>query len=304
LKIRSNGKLLLSGEYLVLKGAKALALPTQAGQELVISPSEDKQLSWSTYLNEEVLFRAKFNLDGEVLSAQDDKMALRLSQIFKSALKLKGRKAFEPSVFESRLEFPLEWGLGSSSTLIYNIAAYASVDPFELLELTFGGSGYDIACAGASGPILYSLENGKSNWEEVPFKPSFSDSIQFVYLNKKMNSREAIDQFSQLDQQSIKSPIEAISKITDGLMKASNERTFGELMMEHEKVISQLLKMKTVKEEIFPDYKKAIKSLGAWGGDFVMVLGDGSEMDYFRRKGYHTIIPFSQMVLKLTNKPA
>ena len=33
----SNGKLLLSGEYLILDGATGLALPTKTGQEMLVS---------------------------------------------------------------------------------------------------------------------------------------------------------------------------------------------------------------------------------------------------------------------------
>ena len=36
----SNGKLLLTGEYLVLNGAVALAIPTKFGQTLTIPASE------------------------------------------------------------------------------------------------------------------------------------------------------------------------------------------------------------------------------------------------------------------------
>ena len=36
----SNGKLLITGEYLVLDGAKAFALPTKFGQKLTIEETE------------------------------------------------------------------------------------------------------------------------------------------------------------------------------------------------------------------------------------------------------------------------
>ena len=37
----SNGKLLLTGEYLVIDGAKALAIPTQKGQSLSVKETEE-----------------------------------------------------------------------------------------------------------------------------------------------------------------------------------------------------------------------------------------------------------------------
>ena len=44
----SNGKLLITGEYLVLNGAKALALPTKFGQSLEVSSIEEKKIIWTS----------------------------------------------------------------------------------------------------------------------------------------------------------------------------------------------------------------------------------------------------------------
>ncbi len=75
------------------------------------------------------------------------------------------------TIVETKLEFPLNWGLGSSSTLIYNIAQWAYVSPFELSSKTFGGSGYDIACAQSMGPIIYSSTTKGPVWKSVTFSP-------------------------------------------------------------------------------------------------------------------------------------
>ena len=45
----SNGKLLLTGEYLVLDGAKALALPTKMGQNLQIATLESPSIVWKSF---------------------------------------------------------------------------------------------------------------------------------------------------------------------------------------------------------------------------------------------------------------
>lgn len=44
--IRANGKLLLTGEYLVLDGALSLAFPTRKGQTLLAKKSEKKGFFW------------------------------------------------------------------------------------------------------------------------------------------------------------------------------------------------------------------------------------------------------------------
>ncbi len=71
---------------------------------------------------------------------------------------------------------------------------------------------------------------------------------------------------------------------------------FTSLMFLHEELISTIIEMPTVKKQLFPDYPGLIKSLGAWGGDFVLVTGEEPDQAYFRKKGYATIIPFNKMM--------
>ena len=59
----SNGKLLLTGEYLVLDGATALAVPTKFGQDLVVEKIKEPQLIWGSFTNTgECWFEAVFDL--------------------------------------------------------------------------------------------------------------------------------------------------------------------------------------------------------------------------------------------------
>jgi hypothetical protein len=46
----------------------------------------------------------------------------------------------------THLNFPKKMGTGNS-LLINNIAQWLQIDAFTLLNNSFGGSGYDIACA-------------------------------------------------------------------------------------------------------------------------------------------------------------
>ena len=61
--------------------------------------------------------------------------------------------------------------------------------------------------------------------------------------------------------------------------------------------MSAVLQMETVKEKHFSDFKGVIKSLGAWGGDFVMVLSKQNPKEYFIAKGFETILTYEEMVL-------
>ena len=73
---------------------------------------------------------------------------------------------------------------------------------------------------------------------------------------------------------------------------------FEELLLKHEQLIAHLIKLPMVSTSLFPDYKDGItKSLGGWGGDFMLVTGTAERMDYFKEKGYTTIIPYQDMIL-------
>ena len=63
------------------------------------------------------------------------------------------------------------------------------------------------------------------------------------------------------------------------------------------KIISSIIELPTVKERLFPDYFGTLKSLGAWGGDFILATGDKNTPQYFKAKGYTTILRYSDMVL-------
>ena len=72
-----------------------------------------------------------------------------------------------------------------------------------------------------------------------------------------------------------------------------------DLIDEHEAIVAQALELKPVKELLFQGFKGSIKSLGAWGGDFVMVasvLPFSDIKNYFNQKGYTTIVPYIEMI--------
>lgn len=296
----SNGKLLLSGEYAILDGALGLAIPTSYGQSLHVTPTISGLLEWNSLdENGKVWFSAKLDLDNlKVLSSSDESIAKTLVTLLLEAntqnpLLLTDSEGFQ---IETRLTFPKSWGLGTSSTLINNLAQWARVDAYQLLRNAFGGSGYDIACAQHNSPITYQLQNGEPNVEEINFDPIFKDSLYFVYLNQKQNSKDAITSYreQQFDTSEL---VKEISDLTRRMIKASSLSDFESLMEEHETLLSPVLKMAPIKKRLFPDYFGMIKSLGAWGGDFVLATGDEKSISYFKSKGYNTLIPYSKMAL-------
>lgn len=304
----SNGKLLLTGEYLVLDGAKSLAVSTKFGQDLVIEPIEEPQLIWGSFTYEgNCWFEASFNLPKLRLSSANfnsnkegnsEFIAETLQKILQEARKLNPDflQTNNGFIVKTNLTFPQNWGLGSSSTLINNIASWAKVDAFKLLWNAFSGSGYDIACAQNNSPIFYQLENKKPKIETVNFNPSFANQLFFVHLNKKQNSRDGIQRFKD-KKGKIDNEIRQVSELTELLAKSTSLIEFEKILIEHENIIAKIIELPKVQDKLFSDYFGVVKSLGAWGGDFILATGNEETPTYFKQKGYTTILPYQKMVL-------
>lgn len=297
----SNGKLLLTGEYLVLDGANALAVPTRFGQQLDTEPLGGNITRWtsldadgSVWLDESIDMQSIISDD----SGNSNPQKATLIHILHHAHKA------NPEVFDqsegfnvtTRLTFPRLWGLGSSSTLINNIALWFNISPYQLLAQTFGGSGYDIACAQSDAPLLYRLEEGNPITAPAAFNPHFQDKLYFVYLNRKQDSREAIKAYRE-QQENLNTVINTIDGLTTAICNTTDHSEFNHAIESHEAIMSKVLGIAPVKERLFPDFSGTVKSLGAWGGDFVLASGNGNPESYFRQKGFDTIVPWHEMVL-------
>ncbi|SNR76502.1 GYDIA family GHMP kinase [Lutibacter flavus] len=304
----SNGKLLLTGEYFVLDGAKSLAVPTTCGQDLLVEPIKEPQLIWNSFTNEgecwlEAIFDLpKLRLVSATFEANEDGgndfLAENLNNILLEAQKLNSSflNSEKGVLVKTNLTFPKNWGLGTSSTLINNISNWAEINPYQLLENTFGGSGYDIACAQNNTPILYTKNDSNPIIEKVEFNPLFKEQLYFVYLNKKQNSREGIQRFKSL-KGNLTSEISQISNLTDAFVACDNLIDFEKLIVEHEKIVSKTIQLKPVQKELFSDYFGKTKSLGAWGGDFILATGNQDTPNYFNQKGFQTVIPYSELII-------
>jgi len=300
----SHGKLLLTGEYLVLDGAQALAIPTQKGQWLFIEETNAEGIHWQSFdENGNCWFETNFLITEKEFTLADDTdndpIADTLLTILNSAKNLNPIFLTTGNSYsvESRLEFNREWGLGSSSTLINNIAQWAKVNAFELLENSFGGSGYDIACAQNDTPIIYKRTEGKPVVIEVPFNPVFKNNLFFVYLNQKQDSKDSIKRYQSLPLKEFNKAESEVNAITQQILECTDLTTFEGLISSHEAIISKIIKTETVKSRLFSDYSGSIKSLGGWGGDFVLATGSSQDMDYFKKKGYTTVVPYKEMLL-------
>jgi mevalonate kinase len=297
----SNGKLFISGEYLVLDGADAFALPTKFGQDLIVEDGNDKTIEWKSYdYDQQLWFENTISFDEIINNTNPEIETVKstLINIMHEAYALNPDFINEAQGYkiQTNLTFPRNWGLGTSSTLINNIAQWTKINAFTLLKNSFGGSGYDIACAQNNTPIVYKIENNSVT--PVSFYPDFTKNIFFVYLNKKQNSKAAIHAYNNHKSQNLTQNIVENNKITEAILTAKTLNEFAKAIEKHEVHLSKILELDTIKERAFPDFNGAIKSLGAWGGDFVMVVSKENPTTYFESKGYNTILTYDEMILK------
>jgi len=300
----SNGKLLLTGEYLVLEGALALALPLKLGQSMKVRYLNDNFgiLHWNTYVQDQLWFQATFGVENiEIITATDRRKAYYIRNILVHAAKLVNEplNGKQSKIIETYLDFSPELGLGSSSSLISNLAYWLNIDPFKLFRDIFEGSAYDIACARAKGPIFYQLSKGQYTATQVNYNPSFGECLYFVYLGKKANSPASIQQNKdKIELHKEKSC--AISALTQNIINAASLEEFEHLITEHETIMSEVLGTPPVKTQFFSDFPGAIKSLGAWGGDFILATSKKTRISveaYFRTKGLNIMFGYHEIVL-------
>ncbi len=301
-KFYSNGKLLITAEYVVLDGAIALALPTKFGQNLIVEDAQNKVINWTSFdADGSIWFKDTIQFASIVSKEQFDNsknIKNTLIEILHEAYNLNSNfiKNSDGYTISTELTFPKFWGLGTSSTLINNIAQWLNIDAFTLLKNSFGGSGYDIACAQNNTPILYQIIDDKPVVENIIFEPNFTKNIYFVYLNKKQSSKSAIASYYK-KQASVSKTIEKINAITKLIIKTESELEFAKVLKKHEAEMSLILELQTVQEVLFYDFNGVIKSLGAWGGDFVMVVSKENPTAYFIKKGFTIILPYKDMIL-------
>lgn len=298
----SRGKFLLSAEYLVLHGAKALAIPLKFGQKMLVKEIPGTGLlRWETYIREELWFAGVFQVDSlKILESSNEKIAFFLQALLKAGGELQpelllAKKGYE---IQNHLDFDINWGLGSSSSLVSNLAYWLNIDPYILFRKIFQGSGYDVFCARAKTPIVYQLKDGHPEVSEAIFKPSFADKLYFVYSGRKQDSQESVRNFKTRKFKDDLNINEA-SALTEAMINAATLSEFQAIMNRHEELLSSILGIKKVKDQFFADFPGEIKSLGAWGGDFVMAgssLSSEEVKDYFRRKGLNTVFRWDEIV--------
>ncbi|WHF50485.1 GYDIA family GHMP kinase [Chryseobacterium gotjawalense] len=296
--IFSHGKLLLTSEYVVLDGALALALPTKWGQEFFVSENPDGKslVHWTALHQGKPWLKLTMNYrTGTILNTNIPGSAEFILKVLMKVKALSDSQLKSDTSYSIKtdLQFPANFGLGSSSTLMNNLAQWAAVDAFRLNESCLGGSGYDIAVAQEKSAILYQNQPERII-QKIDFDPVFKKDLIFIHLNQKQNSREGINLYRSREKSA--ELIEEFSQITRQVLEAKSLENFSELMVLHENKLSDFLGIETVKEKHFENCPSFVKSLGAWGGDFVMSSKFLGFEDYFRGKGFSTVFAYEDLI--------
>lgn len=294
----SHGKLMITGEYFVLRGAKSFLIPTKFSQEMKIEIIENNSIiDWTSYneINKK-WFSAKFCLPSLKIVGALTKEKLFLKKIL-DFIKLKRPKVFKDGTglkIITNMDFRRNWGLGSSAMLINNLSRFYGLNPFEVSENTTNSSGADIAASLIGEPIVYSLIESSPKYFKADFNPPFSKNLLFVFLNKKQSSNNEVKKFNSLD--TCYTEINTISQITNEIINCKDINDFNYLIEKHESFISKKIKKEPVKKKLFKDFEGSIKSLGAWGGDFILACGKNISKSYFTKKGFNTSFSLDEIL--------
>jgi len=293
----TKGKLLISGAYGVLDGAIGFALPTKLGQRFCFETDRSENIECKAVDHKgNTWFEAQFDVKSLApIKSNSEEIADTFSKLLIAARSLNPDFNYSFTL-DTTLEFDREWGLGSSSTLIAALAQFASVSPYELLDSGFKGSGYDIACANAEGPIRFQRIGKEVSVTPVKWRPSFADELHLVYLNQKMNSREAIAHYRK--GQSSDLFLNELSRLSISISEENSDiNRFEKLLLEQENLLAARLGITTIADQLFADRPEGIfVSLGAWGGDFALFTRK-KNIPYLQDKGYSTILKLDELCI-------
>jgi len=269
---------------------------------LVQEIPEPAMLYWDTYVKNELWFSAAFSLNHPVaLQSTDEARGRYVERLLQAGARLQPDLLTERKGFHLQhyIDFDINWGWGSSSSLVSNMAYWLDVDLFTFYRSLFNGSGYDVFTARAHSPLLYELKENMPVIRPVCINPELTSCLYFIYLGNKQDSQKSVEKFRNMNFRNL-NLTERASQITEAMTGDASPEEFMDLMRLHEALISELLEIPPVKEERFPGFDGEIKSLGAWGGDFIMacsISGNEYVKRYFQLKGLTTVFSWPEIVL-------
>ena len=290
----ASGKLLLFGEYLVLRGSKCLSVPLAAGQFLSISPGESNEIIWECFEGDHKWLEITFSNAFEIVSTSAQEKALIVQKLLKLIAAKNTDLQITGKYFRFEINFHRNYGFGTSSTFISLLSQWSGADPYFLLQESFGGSGFDVATATAQTPVIYELNEHRVTTVEV--SAAIQEKLLFIYLGNKQHSGREVSLFSKIKTTSTDKLM--MNRIVEKAVGCDYIDEMDALMDESELLLSAILQTEPVKNTYFEDYAYSIKSLGAWGGDFIMATyrDENTAREYFTNKGCNPIFNYKQLI--------
>jgi len=177
------------------------------------------------------------------------------------------------------------------------MARWAEVNPLDLHFMVSEGSGYDVACAISEGPITYKLKDHSPQYSHISFNPPFRDQIWFAWLGNKQATASHLAEVAGRLSPNFEA-VHQFSQLTLEMMNASTLEEFRGVMDRHEEALSPLLGMDPISER-FKKLPGSVKSLGAWGGDFIMIATKTDKPDLLKnlnKYGIRTLYNYNDLV--------
>ena len=230
-----------------------MALPCKKGQILEVKPLRGSDLVWESFdENGDLWFESQISLyDFSPVRTSDEEVSKFITKLLKGAVRQNSEflNNWNGYRVNTRLEFSRHWGLGSSSSLIYTVSEWAEINAFHLYFDLGSGSGYDVACAFADGPINYQITEEELRYSEVDLNYTFEECLFLVYLGKKQNTEAAINYYRKRVRDS-KGLVSSINELSESILECNDKKTFEELLVEHETYYFQCNRYKTCQRHL------------------------------------------------------
>ncbi len=121
------------------------------------------------------------------------------------------------------------------------------------------------------------------------------------FQGKKQDSAKAVHAFkAKNDKKDLSEEVQRISEITQQVSETTDLEHFCALMREHETIVSSHIGIEPIQHS-YPGFEGQLKSLGAWGGDFLLAATPWPESavrEYFSSKSLDTLFCFDELTLK------
>lgn len=295
----SNGNLLLTGEYLISQGAEAIALPLKKGHTLAVTPIHGKKIIWESVYNQETKTKISLKSDDfEITQTNNENSAKFIQQLLRKAMDHLPPLSHLPGYHIKAIhDYPEFLEFGCESALIANIANWFNINPYRFSRDISPGLEHGIACARSNKPILYQLTNKYPDYREINLNLPFKGNIYIIYTghnpdsyNKKKQTQKYPDHHEVFPK---------IREINKRIIQSRTYEEFENSILDHDKILSGVLKEQRLQERIFQDFPGLIKPLNEWNGELNLVTwkGDKNELhEYFAPYNIQTIFTWDELV--------